>query len=74
MTSPTPLGRQSNNSTAPNMLDGSQVTIPPAPVPSPSPVANNDITGSIRVPSAAPIGGRLAMVQVPPSERLPDGI
>ncbi|MGX9426053.1 MULTISPECIES: tetratricopeptide repeat protein [Bradyrhizobium] len=74
MTSPTPLGRQSNNSTAPNMLDGSQVTIPPAPVPSPSPVANNDITGSIRVPSAAPIGGRLTMVQVPPSERLPDGI
>ncbi|MFH0302167.1 hypothetical protein AAFX91_34300 [Bradyrhizobium sp. 31Argb] len=74
MTSPTPLGRQSNNSTAPNMLDGSQVAIPPAPAPSPSPVANNDITGSIPAPSVAPMGGRLMMVQVPPSERLPDAI
>ncbi|MCA1452908.1 SEL1-like repeat protein [Bradyrhizobium sp. BRP22] len=74
MTSPTPLGRQSNNSTAPNMLDGSQVAIPPAPAPSPSPVANNDVTGTIPTPSAAPTGGRLTMVQVPPSERLPDAI
>jgi localization factor PodJL len=70
MTSPTPLGRQSNSSTAPNMLDGAPVTLTPAPAPSPSPVAGNDITGSI----PAPIGGKLTMVQVPPSERLPDGI
>jgi localization factor PodJL len=70
MTSPTPLGRQSNNSTAPNMLDGAPVATPPAPAPSPSPVPGNDITGSI----PAPIGGRLTMVQVPPGERLPDGI
>ncbi|MGY3618938.1 hypothetical protein [Bradyrhizobium sp. USDA 10063] len=74
MTSPTPLGRQSNNSTAPNMLDGAQVAIPPAPAPSPSPVASNDITGTIPAPPVAPRGGRLTMVQVPPSERLPDGI
>jgi localization factor PodJL len=76
MTSPTPLGRQSNNSTAPNMLDGAQVAIPPAPAPAPSPApaASNDITGTIPVPSLAPIGGRLAMVQVPPGERLPDSI
>ncbi|MCA6111676.1 tetratricopeptide repeat protein [Bradyrhizobium cenepequi] len=70
MTSPTPLGRQSNNSTAPNTLDGTQVAIPPGPAPSPSPVASNDITGSI----PAPMGSRLRMVQVPPSERLPDAI
>ncbi|WP_454616389.1 hypothetical protein [Bradyrhizobium cenepequi] len=74
MTSPTPLGRQSNNSTAPNMLDGTQVAIPPVPAPSPSPAASNDITGTIPTSSAASMGGRLTMVQVPPSERLPDGI
>jgi localization factor PodJL len=74
MTSPTPLGRQSNNSAAPNMLDGAQVATPPAPAPSPSPAASNDITGTIPRPSLVPMGGRLTMVQVPPSERLPDGI
>ncbi|WP_454633137.1 hypothetical protein [Bradyrhizobium cenepequi] len=74
MTSPTPLGRQSNNSAAPNMLDGAQVAIPPAPAPSPLPAASNDITGTIPAPSLAPVGGRLAMLQVPPSERLPEGI
>jgi localization factor PodJL len=71
MTSPTPLGRQSNNSTAPNMLDGAPVTPTPAPAPSPSPVTGSDITGSIPASAA---GARRAMLQVPASERLPDGI
>jgi localization factor PodJL len=43
ITSPTPLGRQSNNSSAPNMLDGSQITITQgasAPVAAPSPATS----------------------------------
>ncbi|MGQ0682005.1 hypothetical protein [Bradyrhizobium sp.] len=77
MTSPTPLGRQSNNSSAPNMLDGSQITITQgasAPVAAPAPAS--DITGSIP-PAPAPVppkGGRLGQVQVPPTEQLPEGI
>ncbi|HKU07279.1 MAG TPA: hypothetical protein VJR30_14520 [Bradyrhizobium sp.] len=78
MTSPTPLGRQSNNSSAPNMLDGSQITITQgASSPSVAPIGNNEITGSIPpapVPALPPKGGRLGQVQVPPSEQLPDGI
>ena len=75
MTSPTPIGRQSNNTYAPNTLDSAQVTIPPAPaIPAAPPVAANDVTGAIPTPPAAPATGKLAMVQVPPGERLPDGI
>ena len=75
MTSPTPIGRQSNNTYAPNTLDSAQVTIPPAPaIPAAPPVAANDVTGAIPTPPTAPATGKLAMVQVPPGERLPDGI
>jgi localization factor PodJL len=71
LTSPTPIGRQSNNTPAPNTLDSAPAPVPPAA----SPVAANDITGAIpTVPTIAPAGARLGMVQVPPSERLPDGI
>ena len=70
MTSPTPIGRQSNNSSAPNTLDSAQVAIPQVAA---SPVAASDITGAIpTTPTPAP--GKLATVQVPPTERLPDGI
>jgi localization factor PodJL len=69
MTSPTPIGRQSNNTSAPNTLDSAQVTIPQMPVA--SPVTASDITGTI---PTTPAGGKLAMVQIPPSERLPDAI
>jgi localization factor PodJL len=71
MTSPTPIGRQSLNSSAPNTLDGTQVVIPQ---PAASPVTANDITGAIPAPPTLPATGKLAMIQVPPTERLPDGI
>lgn len=78
MTSPTPLGRQSNNSAAPNTLDGSQITITQgASAPVAAPVPASEITGSIPpapAPALAPKGGRLGQVQVPPTEQLPDGI
>lgn len=81
MTSPTPLGRQSNNTPAPNTLDSAQVTIPPATVPAPAAApepaaaptaAANDVTGTI--PTAPPLGGKLAMIQIPAGEKLPDAI
>ncbi|NEV01171.1 tetratricopeptide repeat protein [Bradyrhizobium uaiense] len=80
MTSPTPLGRQSNNSPAPNTLDSAQVTIPqasaPAMAPEPAaapPVApSSDITGTI--PTAPPLGGKLGTIQIPAGEKLPDAI
>lgn len=78
MTSPTPLGRQSNNLPAPNMLDGSQITITQgASAPTPSPTTSSDVTGSIPpapVAVAAPRGGRVGQVQVPPTEQLPEAI
>ncbi|MGE0287021.1 MAG: hypothetical protein AB7I42_22255 [Bradyrhizobium sp.] len=78
MTSPTPLGRQSNNSSAPNMLDGSQITITQgASAPATVPLPATDVTGSIPptpAPVTAPKGGRLGHVQVPPTEKLPEGI
>jgi localization factor PodJL len=74
--SPTPLGKQSNNSSAPNMLDGSQITITQgASAPVAASVGGNDITSSIPPsPLPAPKAGRVSQVQVPPSEQLPDGI
>jgi localization factor PodJL len=60
------------------MLDSARIAVPPvqAPlpvqVPPPAPAAANDITGAITTTPAA--GTKLAMIAVPPSERLPDGI
>ncbi len=83
MTSPTPLGRQSNNMPAPNTLDSAQVGIPPASAPADAampaappaaaaPAAANDVTGAI--PTAPPLGGKLATIQIPAGEKLPDAI
>ena len=79
MTSPTPLGRQSNNTAAPNTLDSAQVTIPSAPAPAAASepaaaplAAASDITGTI--PTAPPLGGKLATIQIPGGEKLPDAI
>ena len=67
MISPAPLGRQSNNSSAPNMLDGGQITIQQGSGPAlvtipqaaaPAPINANDITGAIPTTPAAPKGGR----------------
>ncbi|MBR0714156.1 tetratricopeptide repeat protein [Bradyrhizobium liaoningense] len=72
MTSPTPLGRQSLNNQPPANTDsGAQVAIPPAAAVPPQPAAN-DITGAI--PTTTPSRAKLGQVQVPPTERLPDGI
>jgi localization factor PodJL len=75
MTSPTPIGRQSLNTAAPNASDSTaSVTIPQA---SAAPVSTGDVTGTIpAVPAvpAAPSNRKLALVQVPPTERLPDTI
>lgn len=72
MTSPTPIGKQSQNNSAPAPAAGSaSVEIPPAPAAvSPAPATNSDVTGALSGTSRA----RLGTIQVPPSEKLPDGI
>ena len=75
MTSPTPIGRQSFYAPAPADADGGIGGIHQAkPVPASSPVSADDITGAISLSQAQPAGHRLSLVQVPPTERLPDGI
>jgi localization factor PodJL len=73
MTSPTPIGRQSQNNAAPapaaNPGSTASVEIPPAPAVAPPPAPSNDVTGAL--PAA---GAKLGLVQVPPSEKLPDAI
>lgn len=73
MTSPTPIGKQSLNNAAPATSSGNtaSVEIPPAPAAAPNPpAASSDVTGALTGTSRA----RLGTVQVPPSEKLPDGI
>ncbi|OAF14837.1 hypothetical protein AYJ54_41735 [Bradyrhizobium centrolobii] len=75
MTSPTPIGRQSQNNAAPapgpSAGSTASVEIPPAPAaPPPPPAASSDVTGALSGGSRAKLG----LVQVPPSEKLPDGI
>lgn len=73
MTSPTPIGKQSLNNAAPAPATSSgntaSVEIPPVPAAAPS-AASSDVTGALTGTSRA----RLGTVQVPPSEKLPDGI
>jgi localization factor PodJL len=69
--SPTPADRQSNNMSAPNTLDSARVAIPPQAQPAPAPAG--DVTGAIPTVQGAS-SGKFSMVQVPPSERLPDAI
>ena len=72
MTSPTPIGKQSLNGSAPSASDATaSVAIPQ---PTALPISASDITGSIPAMQAALAGGKLSMVQVPPTERLPDAI
>jgi localization factor PodJL len=75
MTSPTPIGRQSLDTPAPNAADSTaSVAIPAAQTaPAVSPVTS-DVTGAIPTLATAPANRKLAMVQVPPTERLPDAI
>jgi localization factor PodJL len=76
MTAPTPIGRQSFNNIVPIVPDnsgsGASVAIPQAaPVSAPTPAS--DVTGSIPT-QPAPISGKLGLVQIPATERLPDAI
>jgi localization factor PodJL len=76
MISPTPVEKQSNNTAAPNTLDSALIAPPPqAPVlpqTAAPQAAASDITGAIAtVPST---GGKLAIIAVPSTERLPDAI
>lgn len=72
MTSPTPIGRQSQNNATPVTSSGSSasIEIPAAPAAATPPPASNDVTGALSGTSRAKLG----TIQVPPSERLPDGI
>lgn len=74
MTSPTPIGRQSLNTSAPNTLDSAASVAIPQPAPVASPVSASDITGTIPTAPVAPASRKLMMIQVPPTERLPDSI
>jgi localization factor PodJL len=74
MTSPTPLDRQSYNRSMPSEAETvAMLAIPQdQDVPAAAPAAaSNDITSTI--PTAAN-GQKLGLVQVPPTERLPDAI
>ena len=70
MISPTPVEKQSNNSSGPNTLDSARILIPPPAAA--SPIAASDVTGAI--PPLLATGVKPATIAVPPSERLPDGI
>jgi localization factor PodJL len=66
-----PAGRQSLNTSAPNASDSTASVAIPQASPAPS---TGDVTGALPAAPAAPSNRRLAMVQVPPTERLPDTI
>jgi localization factor PodJL len=74
MTSPTPIGRQSFNAAAPDAADGTaSIPIPQAePTPSASLASVGEVTGTI--PVAPPTGGKPGLVQIPPTEKLPNAI
>ena len=74
MTSPTPIGRQSFNNTTSATSNGvASLTIPQDNA-SPSMSATGDVTGTIPLSPSSLSTGKLAMIQVPPTERLPDAI
>jgi localization factor PodJL len=70
MISPTPVEKQSNNSSAPNTLDSARIPVAPPAVTAPA--ASNDITGAIT--TLPPTGAKPAMIAVPATERLPESI
>jgi localization factor PodJL len=74
MTSPTPIGRQSFNNAAPYTSDGTaSIPIPRTEsVPFASLASVSEVTGAI--PTAPSGGSHLGLVQIPPTEKLPDAI
>jgi localization factor PodJL len=79
MTSPTPIGRQSLNAPLPVPPESTaSATIPQATIPATAPITATDITGTIPQASPAipapPANRKLTLIQIPPEEKLPDGI
>jgi len=76
MTSPEPTGRQSLNSATPNASDDTaSVPIPQTvDLPSAAPVSAGDFTGTVSPAQPAPASRKPTIVQIPPTERLPDAI
>jgi localization factor PodJL len=74
MISPTPIGRQSLNSSAPDAADGAASVAIPQTMARPSASSASDVTGTIPAVQAAAGNGRLALIPIPPTERLPDTI
>jgi localization factor PodJL len=80
MTSPTPIGRQSMNAPAPIAPDSTaSAVIPQAAIPVAAPIAATDITGTIPqaeviIPTLPAANRKLTLIQIPPTERLPDAI
>ena len=76
MTAPTPIGRQSYNNSVPDD-SGSAASVPipqAAAAPSSSPLSASDVTGTIPAAQPMPTNRKLSLVQIPPTERLPDAI
>jgi localization factor PodJL len=80
MTSPTPIGRQSMNAPALFNPDSTaSAVIPQAAIPVAAPITAPDITGTIPraeviVPTLPAASRKLAAVQIPSTEKLPDEI
>jgi localization factor PodJL len=74
LTSPTPIGRQSYNAAAPDTSDSTASTPTPQieSVPSASLGSVSEVAGAI--PAAPSAGGQTGLVQIPPTEKLPDAI
>jgi localization factor PodJL len=71
MTSPVPIGRQSFNNPKSGNSDGMSLAIPQTA----STLSDaGDVTGTIPLSPASSSTGKLTMIAVPPTERLPDAI
>jgi localization factor PodJL len=77
MSPPAPVGRQSLNISVPNGTGSSTASVPipqTTTMSSASPASAGDVTGTIPAQATAPATRKLAKVQIPPTERLPDAI
>ena len=72
MTSPVPIGRQSFNHATSDRGDGMASVVIPQNAASAS--VAGDVTGTIPLSPASSSNGKLSMIAVPPTERLPDAI
>jgi localization factor PodJL len=79
MTSPTPIGRQSLNAPLPIAPDSTASVVIPQAAPPAAPIAATDITGTIpqaevAIPNLPATNRKPTLIQIPPTEKLPDGI